>query len=1549
MGYDNPFTGQSTGFGYGNRFKPDPYRTVLDYGGNLVGSPETVQALAQYNAQPQEIQATAGLYEANKLVLQLQNLPPDMQASTYNALTAQQKDLLRAARYTPPEVKEKQGLVGRLFGNVPYVSDAVENTLSTVGKPLGPVLDAFNAAENFKDRLFRTAYRVKDYYATTEDEGSGFSPGTWARAWREVEDGESTYDLIEYDQIARTADQNVLLAAYNLSKGEKPEEVLRFLMARGFDVQQATDLTFGQATADLVDRLDGAKVSVGRFVADKIGFDPEVNLFGHKVHLTSGFFDGVDAMLLDPTLVAGKVSEGVKVAKWGVRGADLHRIDTLMNTEEAARGWGRVGAQLETLRSADNAADKARAFDRIAHEGLVRRDMIQPLLDGGVRDVDTARAWMLNARNALDVVAGGRAKQLLPGRLTARGEALLNAKGALRDKVDWVLDGPKLIHLSVDSPTYDPRLAAEARADQLRARVGKRGPLTPEARRSRLGLVVRRLSTKVPEQAKLRLSHPESAFEIHRAAMMTGMPKYWADQIAATYLSAPAGARRRIEKGMLDTVLETAANGSDSVRAWAAQYLDDANDLATNRAYGIGGRDAKVINGVKRALAITDNQLTDAVAMPSFTDVYAHTARMGVLDRIGGASHADAVEWYMAKAFRPGVLLRPALAIRNFGEEVLSHVLREGAPDYLRARSALSATTTEEGRLLRTLTASLEPAEVDRLLNNPTVEGLTKATLRERLRSVTIDPAAKGKRALAARIGGSDMETYLDELSLDASAQASLARSAVLNTERGGLGYIQQEKETLQRVKRGGKMVTVSLTSAGSYRQRATAGLDGAARLHRQLVDIVDSKVTRAALDVWDDPQAPERLADFILSDDFKAARAASERMIVDPLPEGLSRAAAERAAALDWANTVIGHVRDHVTDADGVIVDDLLEPLRRGEVPSIGTLDALERKPPHVVSKDVMLLASPDNLIQNITQWGFGKVGEWVDWASRQPLFLVNYADARRAQSGVEAALVEQMGEKAAKKLLVNQATERAIEDMLRYADNPDVRSQASVIMRNIVPFWRAQEEFYVRWAHTLVHEPEAIRKGQLLMHGMRHSGFVQKDNQGRDYFVYPAPGFVQGAIRRVFGAPDLGVPYQFRGQVQYLNQGLDPRGVVPNVGPLVSIPLNLLAEKVPETGSVIAAIVGEQGIGRSPLDAVTPTLVRRAMDVVGKDTNQLASAKLQFIQAAAAEDPDGSKGLFLRSDATAEQKQLFFQRADRWARAITAMRFVYGLSAPATPQAGDLAPTAALQRDGLRTIADEFRIMLSSGVPFEEAVSTFIARHPDGTPWTVSKSESTVTGNLPATEKAGEWLSANRDLVGTYKRLVPFLIPSDPGEFDPNAYRLQLAYDLRQRKDGQQFYADIALSGVLGKYYDDKDRKDAALEQALAEGHTALAQEIRRTWSVYLEDFRARNPLFADYQAQSGQRVRERENVLTDWKNAAVTGALPDTPGARAISAMVAARDSYNSTLSQVLGRRDDAARRFRDAVDGSYLTYQRQIAASDPQAKAFYDRIIAPLDEN
>ena len=48
------------------------------------------------------------------------------------------------------------------------------------------------------------------------------------------------------------------------------------------------------------------------------------------------------------------------------------------------------------------------------------------------------------------------------------------------------------------------------------------------------------------------------------------------------------------------------------------------------------------------------------------------------------------------------------------------------------------------------------------------------------------------------------------------------------------------------------------------------------------------------------------------------------------------------------------------------------------------------------------------------------------------------------------------------------------------------------------------------MRWTRTFIDSPEAIRKLQLTMNGLRTSGIVHRDQNGNDSFYYPGSQYV-------------------------------------------------------------------------------------------------------------------------------------------------------------------------------------------------------------------------------------------------------------------------------------------------------------------------------------------------------------------------------------------------------------------------------------------------------
>ena len=58
---------------------------------------------------------------------------------------------------------------------------------------------------------------------------------------------------------------------------------------------------------------------------------------------------------------------------------------------------------------------------------------------------------------------------------------------------------------------------------------------------------------------------------------------------------------------------------------------------------------------------------------------------------------------------------------------------------------------------------------------------------------------------------------------------------------------------------------------------------------------------------------------------------------------------------------------------------------------------------------------------------------------------------------------------------------------------------------MRNFARFYRATEDAYRRLGRTVKYNPTSLQKIALTYEGVTHSGFVQRDDQGEPYFIYP------------------------------------------------------------------------------------------------------------------------------------------------------------------------------------------------------------------------------------------------------------------------------------------------------------------------------------------------------------------------------------------------------------------------------------------------------------
>ena len=261
----------------------------------------------------------------------------------------------------------------------------------------------------------------------------------------------------------------------------------------------------------------------------------------------------------------------------------------------------------------------------------------------------------------------------------------------------------------------------------------------------------------------------------------------------------------------------------------------------------------------------------------------------------------------------------------------------------------------------------------------------------------------------------------------------------------------------------------------------------------------------------------------------------------------------------------------------------------------------------------------------------------------SRQPMALYESIRIRKEMrsTGFEQKFIDewtkgtqkgtlsyQAGIKAAKTELAKAAEERAIMQVLSYVDNPLIRSQGSFAVRNWARFYRAQEDFYRRLARLAKYNPEAFARAAATFDGIDHNGFIQKDENGDAYFVYPmmAPGYkiMQTALAGMGIPQDFKVPFpvQFGGSIKMLTPSLNPDSILPTFsGPLAALSVTTLANIanfMPFEGAkqnadtITGMLLGKYAVEQDLVSRLMPAHLNRALKLMDQDEkdSQYASA---------------------------------------------------------------------------------------------------------------------------------------------------------------------------------------------------------------------------------------------------------------------------------------------------------------------------------------------------
>ena len=162
--------------------------------------------------------------------------------------------------------------------------------------------------------------------------------------------------------------------------------------------------------------------------------------------------------------------------------------------------------------------------------------------------------------------------------------------------------------------------------------------------------------------------------------------------------------------------------------------------------------------------------------------------------------------------------------------------------------------------------------------------------------------------------------------------------------------------------------------------------------------------------------------------------------------------------------------------------------------------------------------VAALNNLAERSIRAGYEFMDRQVNDMVRSDVYFLKYLEERNKLRANEQIMVDYLVENGsdletaiiqANGAMVNQARHNAADGMLKYIDNPALRTQLAFNMRVVGRFIRASEDFSKRVMRWIIRHPESIpyRIGHTA-HASSGSGVVYDDQDGNKYVVVPNDG---------------------------------------------------------------------------------------------------------------------------------------------------------------------------------------------------------------------------------------------------------------------------------------------------------------------------------------------------------------------------------------------------------------------------------------------------------
>jgi len=1521
----------------------------------------------------------------------LLDMPASEARTKFQTLPADQQQALKQTFGTQPEEK-KRGWLGSAWH---YTGGAVVGALTEVS--------------DFTSRVVRAGTMANEQIPLGSAEY--YLPKNWSvisEAWKKSNDnGEVVYNEPRINNAIKKYGNNYVGLAQKVSTGVSLSDVIATGTEEEKQIARLAVKGEDPLWQDAYDAVVASKYSPGRQLANAL-LPESLEGTGFLYKGISGTTDAAFRIFADPTIVLGKAKKAYDAYNYALIKVigDPKKLDAAFQNPKVVNFFNTYGSELDTLAKARKsrnivAAEQASTtLRRIAPE--FGPAAIDEFIDAGVTNADTARAYFQNGVDMQAILKGQAARNtpLVP-RLTvgrqARIKALTTGNKVLNiDKV-----GQKLVRAMYGTaPQFEDILTGittqPERIADLEKGIGRfKGPdgvvrFTENQIQGRIDRFARKF-TKVanPTSKVFDVMGPNATDEIYRTARLTNS-RYHSKIIAETFAAGDEGQRMQITKGLWNTIFTTRGvrkgePGQTFMDEFAGKGLEKryAADLVID-----GKRLGNPAEFDGEQLALFPYQLSSSMVIPSVVELDRFTARQGVISKLIGVSHKKTAD-LVTSTWSFLTLAGPRFAMRNSIEDDMFFLARGRNPwDLVKGKLFSTRVRVSKGiggedsalqKLKDTVFLNVEAGELGAVNKFLLADELAEFAGKMKAAANEDDVRSVMAEALLRRKLGYKLDPESAEIIADVAKYGNLTNlleeiaEGSKNGARGGGRY----QNIADDVSRFGKMEAINIDGKAYKRSMGDIPFTNFSPVANeqakvswlfQLGVMANDEIGRIAFkNLNDEEKGITEIFNYLKSlpkrdrDRFQLYYKAGE--------DEYTHAQRSFLAAYGLLTKADGKLNEDLwnkivkTDADGYVRVTANE-LRLADLPTDPKL-----APSFISGPTLVPVSQADNFAASIWDKGWDAMGEANARWTREPIVLNELVRFRKEldSSGFSKKVIDQFtagktdegyakAYKAAKRHINNIAEDLAKDSVLAYVDNPAVRSQLAMSARNFARFYRATEDFYRRFYRTVRYNPEAITRASLTYDGIAHSGFVQRDDTGEDYFFYPGTTAMYqatGKVMQFFGQEEgikAPMPIEFSAKLKMITPSTNPDSLFPTfAGPLSAISLKAIFAVVPALDKFEKALLGQYAEDQPMINAVFPAHLTRFLSVMDRDerVGQYASASRK---AAAYLEATGH-GLTPKIDpATGQEIPLTVGQLEDYkdklaASTITALtlRFILGFFVPASPQTTLKSEIAVWAREnGETNFKQTFNNLVTKTGSYDKAMQEWIRLFPKELPYTVSESDSTVVAILSANKKANEWVNDNKALIKQYPEGAGFFIPKE-GEFDFDAYKLLSTMGLKESKLVRDYLREVSTARDEAFFYSQQD----LYEEELANTFSDFAKRNLKTqWENWSKQYKKARPNLQEEMGKGAENAIKRTQALTDLTTMLADPTVKVDPAIRKpIEGMLTTYNNYVNARDAVFGN-TQSANNYKDMLKQRTKVELLRLSQTNRNAEDAYFALFSKL---